>query len=133
MKTDGLHAEILKGINTKRLAKGDHYALHKFRQNIARVVADIVRDKPENKRRRLEAFKAGAWELIAQVPVITPVVTAMFQALLGEDLGMKMDRMLELQRENITISKKTLAVSEKTLDRTEHILKVLDERLPSSH
>jgi len=123
VKTDGIHAEVLKGINAKRLARGDRQALKKFRENIARLVADIVRDTPENKQKRLETFKAGAWELIAQVPVITPVVTAMFQALLGEDLGTKMDQMLDLQR-------KTLAVGEKTLERTERILNVLDERLP---
>jgi outer membrane murein-binding lipoprotein Lpp len=81
----------LRGVDIKRLKRGDEKELSRFRGNLAIFIKRLFTVKPEQKQKVISTIKTGSLELISQIPVITPVITAMFQVITGEDLGSKMD------------------------------------------
>jgi hypothetical protein len=81
----------LSGVDIKRLRRGDEKELSRFRRNLAIFIKRLFTVKPEQKQKEISTIKTGSLELISQIPVITPVITAMFQVITGEDLGGKID------------------------------------------
>jgi hypothetical protein len=94
---EALLAAFMKGIDERKLKAGDKKEEAKFRRNAARVARKILREPPEVRARAVNAIKQGFLKLIETIPVITPTITAVFQTISGEDLGSKMDRLIELQ------------------------------------
>lgn len=110
----------IKGVNIEKINLNDEKELKKFRENIAEIMKDIFSQPPDIKNKAIQAIKVGVFELMSQIPVITPVITAMLQTITSEDLSSKIDNLSKelgsKMDENIKLSKK--------------ILSVLDERLP---
>ena len=82
----------IDGVDVKKANEGDAEEQRKFRENIAGIMRELFRLSPPQKRKALQALKEGAFSLMSEIPVITPVITAMLQTITTDDLGEKMDR-----------------------------------------
>ena len=81
-----------EGVDVKKANEGDAEEQRKFRENIAGIMRELFRLSPPQKRKALQALKEGAFSLMSEIPVITPVITAMLQTITTDDLGEKMDK-----------------------------------------
>ncbi|MDW8025273.1 MAG: hypothetical protein RMK18_05325, partial [Armatimonadota bacterium] len=82
---------MLEGVDVEALAAGDTRELEKFKVNMVKV-GRMIYSKPLAERARwFSALRAGSLQLIAQIPVITPMLTAILESATGEDLGSKID------------------------------------------
>ncbi len=88
---NNLLKEIMKGINEDAINAGDEREIKKFRINISKILMEMLKQKGEEKKKMIESLKASAFALLAQIPIITPVVTALLQTITSEDLGNKID------------------------------------------
>lgn len=80
----------MAGLDEEKLLQNNEEELKKFRTNLISLVFEVMGQEEEEKRRSLEALKMGALSMIAQIPVLTPVVTAMLQVILSDDMGLRM-------------------------------------------
>jgi hypothetical protein len=83
--------KLLDGVDRSKLALEDEREFRKFRKNMAKLISNLLKEPPERKQMGVNAIKAGAFQIIASIPVVTPIITAMLQVVSGEDLGSKID------------------------------------------
>jgi hypothetical protein len=138
-----LRKEILKGLNEELLYKEDPVQIQQFRENIAKVIEMYIEEPPEIRTKAQRVVKASAFTLLAKIPVITPIITAMLQVITGDDigakldnlaykmdsLGYKMDKMLSLQEKTLSLQEKTLSLQEKTLSLQEKTISLQEKTL----
>ena len=82
---------VLEGVDVEALAAGDNRELERFKANMLRVGRMIYSKPPAERARWFSALRAGSLQLIAQIPIITPMLTAILESATGEDLGSKID------------------------------------------
>ena len=100
--------EILKGIDKEKLSLEDKNELRKFRENLSVYMQKVFAENGEDKKKIVKAMRAGSFALIAQIPVVTPVITAVLEIITSEDLGEKMDIMIDLQKQTVELQKQTI-------------------------
>lgn len=118
---------MLEGVDVEALAAGDSRELDKFKVNMLKVGRMIYSKPPAERARWFSALRAGSLQLIAQIPVITPMLTAILESATGEDLGSKIDA---LGRELGSKMDQMLSLQRETINLLARILNVLEERLP---
>lgn len=82
---------LIGGLDQEKLKENDEEELSKFRQNLASFMIKLFEEEPKSKESAIRVIKAGIFSLIAQIPVVTPIITAMLQVITGDDLGTRMD------------------------------------------
>ena len=148
---DNFIREAMKGTDEEKLSLGEEREIKKFRVNLSKLMRQIQEEPPERKIKAVKVIKAAAFSLMAQAPVITPVITAMLQVVTGEDLGGKIDglsaKMDTLSEKMDTLSEKMDALGDKidilgskmdrmlglqqeTIDLVKRGISILEERLP---
>jgi hypothetical protein len=121
---------LLRGVDERLLMLKDEEELKKFRDNVREFTTKIVMGEKEEKEKLIKAAKVGTMQIIASIPVITPVITAMLQVITGEDMDTKMDT-LGKKIDGLGTKMDTLGTKmDKMLSLQEKTLQVLDERLP---
>lgn len=129
---------MLEGVDVEALAAGDSRELDKFKVNMLKVGRMIYSKPPAERARWFSALRAGSLQLIAQIPVITPMLTAILESATGEDLGSKIDalgrdlggKIDAVGRELGSKMDQMLSLQRETINLLARILNVLEERLP---
>jgi len=122
---DNFIREAMKGTDEEKLSLGEEREIKKFRVNLSKLMRQIQEEPPERKIKAVKVIKAAAFSLMAQAPVITPVITAMLQVVTGEDLGGKIDG---LSAKMDTLSEKIDALGSK-MDTFSEKMDTLSEKM----
>ena len=123
-----------EGVDVKKANEGDAEEQRKFRENITKIMLELFQLSSPQKRKALEALKGGAFSLMSQIPVITPVITAMLQTITTDDLGERMDRGFRELGEKMDRGFRELGEKmDEGFNRMEEWFKKMDEQAEKRH
>jgi hypothetical protein len=135
--------KFLEGIDEDSLRRGEVWSLERFKANVGKIGVEMLGEPPEVKEKVLSGVKAAGLQLIANIPIVTPIITAFLEVATSEDLGGKVDKLgnkidsgfRNLGEKMDNLGEKMDNLGEK-MDRMlglqEKTLTILDERLPKN-